>query len=438
MLKKMQKGNTTYAVYDINGLNVEFDEVSIMMINNNRDKKTGLAPIFSESMNGVCSKLLFDITGKVPMSEYLKENHTQTEFKTLMLNLVETIECFDEYMIEVNQIMFDLESVYINIIDGTISFICIAIMDYVQQRTMYDFFKNIVSEYYPTDDNSELRYYKNVRDVTRTQGGFSLENIKKALNNATEISTPHTQQYHEPAQQIVFPPKQNIVETPVAEQGTVTVSPETELDKCADIVQTQNEKTKKGFLESIFGGRKKKKTEVTTSKFQSGLASLKGGKKQEAPVDNESVRQQEADNSKVVNKQGTTVLNANNQQYPRNIGTTVLNTNNNSYNSPGTTVLKQNMIQKQFFLVRIKNNQKFYVNKDVVRIGRDEPNIDINISDNTAVGHRHANIVKKENGYYLIDLNSKNYTYINNVMLQSGEEKLLCNGDIIIFANVLA
>jgi hypothetical protein len=66
-------------------------------------------------------------------------------------------------------------------------------------------------------------------------------------------------------------------------------------------------------------------------------------------------------------------------------------------------------------------------------IGRSPSIADMVIDDN-AVGRIHAQIIKKDNDYYLIDKNSKNGTYLNEVRLDSFEHKLE-NNDLIILAN---
>lgn len=50
------------------------------------------------------------------------------------------------------------------------------------------------------------------------------------------------------------------------------------------------------------------------------------------------------------------------------------------------------------------------------------------------VSRMHAKLMKKTEGLYLIDLNSTNGTYVNGEMLQGGEEYLLEEGDLVAFA----
>ena len=50
------------------------------------------------------------------------------------------------------------------------------------------------------------------------------------------------------------------------------------------------------------------------------------------------------------------------------------------------------------------------------------------------VSRMHAKLMKKPDGIFLLDLNSTNGTYLNGELIQSGEEYLLEEGDLVAFA----
>ncbi|URZ07806.1 DUF6382 domain-containing protein [Clostridium felsineum] len=78
--------------------------------------------------------------------------------------------------------------------------------------------------------------------------------------------------------------------------------------------------------------------------------------------------------------------------------------------------------------------ERIFINKDCFKIGRVSGQVDY-ISDNKAVGKIHAEIRKQGEKYYLIDLNSKNGTFVNGRKINSDELYEIRNGDTIIFAN---
>ncbi len=86
-------------------------------------------------------------------------------------------------------------------------------------------------------------------------------------------------------------------------------------------------------------------------------------------------------------------------------------------------------------LIRKKNNEKISLNKPVFRIGKERSYVDYFVGDNTAISRSHANIIIREDSYFVVDTNSTNHTYVNGVMIQSNEEKAIAHGDIVKLAN---
>ena len=101
-----------------------------------------------------------------------------------------------------------------------------------------------------------------------------------------------------------------------------------------------------------------------------------------------------------------------------------------------TTVLgtSQSQIIKPY-LLRIKNNERIELNKPVFRIGKERSYVDYFVSDNTAVSRSHANIINKDNEFYIVDTNSTNHTYVNGSMIQSNVETKIEHGTKIRLAN---
>ena len=52
------------------------------------------------------------------------------------------------------------------------------------------------------------------------------------------------------------------------------------------------------------------------------------------------------------------------------------------------------------------------------------------------ISRMHVKIMKKEDGLYLLDLNSTNGTFINDQQIASGKEYLLAEGDVVALAYV--
>ncbi|MBQ7014077.1 MAG: FHA domain-containing protein [Oscillospiraceae bacterium] len=634
-------------MYELNHDGASIDEVSVCMINNNQNSAIGLAPIQFEAVNGAYTNMQFDVTGRVTLREYVSRNISQESFRRLMLNLIDTIEGFEEYMIDVRQVLLNIDCTFINELDHSVSFICIAVKGTQQSGDLFNFFREIVENSRVEASGNEFSYFHSVWNVIRSGTGFSLSNMRIAMNSTKTDANAAKQ----PVQQTAAPvqPAPVILQRP-EEPETITVSSQPQFQPQPPVQQPVvppvapiEQDKKKGLFGGLFS-QKKKKPETSSDSYQGGLAGLKNGSgKNESIPPQQPVQQMQpgpaapvmnyaqvqtnpqqqmqmappagttVPNSKmpqnvpqpqnvqpaVVPPMGTTVLQkpmppqqaaasnmaaynsaaqtapqnpappmgttvlqkpmppqqpaANNNMAPYNgtgqtaagpMGTTVLNQSAPSVSTPpkpsvmnpatyaapapspaspmGTTVLTQQPApqpvqaptapaaptmsgtytmptppvppttpppssvmnppgntgygvpqslkktpepvqtfpqtpqQNQYgqtagygaattvlrapasscgVLIRTKNGERIALNKSLIRIGRDRNDLDYCVNDNTAIGHLHANILRRGEDFFIVDLNSKNHTFINGMMIQGGVEIKLFNGDKIRLAN---
>ncbi|MGN0292255.1 MAG: FHA domain-containing protein, partial [Lachnospiraceae bacterium] len=90
---------------------------------------------------------------------------------------------------------------------------------------------------------------------------------------------------------------------------------------------------------------------------------------------------------------------------------------------------------KMLQLRKLRNGQVFKISKDGCIIGKSPDMADFVIEGNQAVSRKHAKISKKNNSYYLSDLDSLNGTYLNGRKVRSKEEAVLRIGDIVRIAD---
>lgn len=110
------------------------------------------------------------------------------------------------------------------------------------------------------------------------------------------------------------------------------------------------------------------------------------------------------------------------------IGTSVLGNHGD-----GTTVLGYDEPEHAASpcLERKKTGEKIWINAPAFRIGKDADRCDGCISDNPAVSRCHADIITRDNRYYIIDLHSTNRTYLDGRLIPMGEEiEIFPNTDI--------
>ncbi|MFK7849107.1 MAG: FHA domain-containing protein [Rhodothermales bacterium] len=91
------------------------------------------------------------------------------------------------------------------------------------------------------------------------------------------------------------------------------------------------------------------------------------------------------------------------------------------------------MVVKLFLKTDTETDQveEFTFEQEHISLGRDKEN-DIHIPDKSrVVSKKHAEITRLEEGYEIVDLGSKNFTYLNSTRLESGRTYMLSDGDVI-------
>ena len=98
-----------------------------------------------------------------------------------------------------------------------------------------------------------------------------------------------------------------------------------------------------------------------------------------------------------------------------------------------TTVL--NAAQTSAYMIRRKKKKKVMVSGPSFTVGKERSRVNYCISDNTSVSRCHARITRKGAQYFVSDMNSTNFTFVNGIKVMPGQEVQLNNGDTIRFAD---
>lgn len=101
-----------------------------------------------------------------------------------------------------------------------------------------------------------------------------------------------------------------------------------------------------------------------------------------------------------------------------------------------TSLLGDNSFSQRFpYLIRKNTFDRIDINKPVFRIGKEKSYVDYFIGDNNTISRLHADIISRDNRYYLKDNNSTNHSYINGTMVQGNQEAELFDGAVITLSN---
>ena len=100
-----------------------------------------------------------------------------------------------------------------------------------------------------------------------------------------------------------------------------------------------------------------------------------------------------------------------------------------------TTLLENSEQVHASSLFRVRTEENISINKPVFRLGKEKSYADYFVSNNNAVSRSHAEIITRGQSVFVIDLNSKNKTYINDQPIPAQQEIEIFNGDRLRLAN---
>lgn len=107
-----------------------------------------------------------------------------------------------------------------------------------------------------------------------------------------------------------------------------------------------------------------------------------------------------------------------------------------NYDEEATGLLNSQCEQIHYAsMFRLLTNETFLINKPVFRIGKEKSYSDYFVANNNMVSRSHADIISRGGKYFIVDLNSKNRTFVNGTPIPAQQEKELHNGDAIRLAN---
>lgn len=101
----------------------------------------------------------------------------------------------------------------------------------------------------------------------------------------------------------------------------------------------------------------------------------------------------------------------------------------------GTALLDDSYHVTYPTLHRLTTGETISVNKPVFRLGKERSYVDYFVTNNNAVSRSHADIITRSDRYFVIDLNSKNHTYINGQVIAIQCETEIFNGDTLRLGN---
>lgn len=481
------QGTHTYLVYTFAEEDV-VDSMSLGMLTNN--KIPGLAQALFMQFDAVkCVK--YDVSAKLSAKQFFAGPVSKKRLLGVFNGIVDALRSAEEYMIDTNTLLLDLDYIFTDVSTCDTVMVCLPVVpDDLAGSNLKEFFKNIM---FTTqfDQTENCDHVAKIINYLNSAPVFSIDEFKKVLETLKQ-DVPVTV-VQRPVQQPVQPnvaaapkaqptvpqpaqkPVQKVAEAPkpvqqpaqkaAAPQPAQKPAPQP-AQKPAPQVQAQATAAKPAEKMSWFYLMQHyNKENAAIYKAQQEAAKRNNAAPASAPAQPAkdlafAVPGQPAKPSFAIPGQPAPAPEPKTpmpkaapapqpaskplpnpvyaaaktpQGQAANFGdTTILD--NNTYD--GTTILNAEPVtQVKPYLIRVKNKERFTLDKAVCQIGSERSFADYYIGDNRAISRSHATIINRNGEYFVTDNNSTNHTYVDDNMIQSNQEVKLSHGTKLRLAN---
>lgn len=181
------QGTHTYLAYQFKDKE-NIDTMSLGMLSNN--KVAGVAPIVYVQIDGD-SFAKYDITSKVTAREFLEGHVNKKRLIGLFSSIITAIISAEEYMIDVNTLIFDLDYIYVDATTCKAEMVCLPVLG--KDNSEFDlglFFKNIMFsvQFDPTESSEYItrimNYLNGAKNLNVAEFKVKLDELKNQHNEA--------------------------------------------------------------------------------------------------------------------------------------------------------------------------------------------------------------------------------------------------------------
>lgn len=371
------------------------DSVAEGMLDNNNI--AGLLP-FTHTRADNISLIKYDVTSFMTLSELLEGCIKRESVISVIDEILETYTDIENYLIAPDSLILDSEKIFYSRDDGHIHMILNPVINTgTLNMPLNIFLKNLICRI-KFDSTENCDYIGKMLGYLNSSREFSAEDFRYIVNEQKASSDKTAEDRHQAVTDDEKIPSMECSEHTTEEKEPVFVlkKPQTDrdnepensfrlpLDFYADDENSDESRNRKSIFSKIFGeSRVKNKTRKKES-------------------DDDSVLVQYCDKNGNVSRE-------------------------ESYENETVLLGSQIKPESSSFLLRIRNNEKIFLRKNSFRIGTEKKSVDYCINDNCAVSRFHAEIIHRNNSFFIVDNNSTNHTFLNEHEIKSRYEMKLQN-----------
>ena len=320
-------------------------------------------------------RLVYQLTGYIPLKQFLLTPLNKETFADILQNIVDIMNSMKAAFFNTYQLMMNFDCVMVNPAQRTLYFVYLPIQNLTPTAVLRDFLQGIV-QYATFSKSEDTSYIKDYIAILNSGVAFSQFELEQYIISLTGRKKPQ--------------PEGRICPRCRCAAGKTAVF-------CPDC----------GL---------KLTGQTSSSKYIYDPADNSGQAEKPIPVTAAAAAQPAPRSVPEEKEQG---------------GTTVLG---DTTTIGGTTILSDNIPQgPKGYLVRQKNEERIDIDADAFRIGHGQVGYDV--TDNTAVSRKHADILTRDGHFFIIDLGSTNGTFIDDRRITPDTEMELYSGTRVRFAN---
>lgn len=452
----------------------QLDRMTMGMLRNNQIQ--GILPIQYSQVDAE-RWIKYEVRAMIPLHAYLSGRLSRKKTLALFDQVIETFILAEDYMIDAAFIILNPNYIFVNALTGKIGIICLPVSGFVSDVTLRDFLISITGRgQFDPEENCD--YVMKIRNFV-SGASFSILQLKKMIEELSGESVQRS--YRERPADETAAAEETGGQTAVAvgsvaqmmNQGTAAgqikeavfaysggqgaAQENGEGREPKGCVSGSGEKGKRDKEKKGLFGRKKKKKEKRSSDDSMsvsgmeipgmeipgmGIPGMDSGKRPAAseepaaiPTDVSAGFETVPDSAKELPASDSLaglselIAGKNLAGHAGNMPEWKVSPDYDSVAiSDSTVFLNVNEKETAAVLKRVRTGETVTLEKEQVVLGKDTSRVDFCISGNSTVSRVHARIVRRDNQYFVIDDNSMNHTYVNDMQIAAGQEFPLQSG----------
>lgn len=318
----------------------------------------------------------------------------------IFISMAETVINARSYMIPEEYFVFDPNYVFLNMLNGQVSMICLPLNQSDCENTMKSAFSEILDKI-TTDSREPDDYVEYLKEYIK-QDKFSVDSILDLMRRLLR-------------NEIVIPKKPDSM----TNQSEIRW---TNRDAHCRVIQSDAQEQKEKSIRTLSSVKAEIEKNKTDFKIRS-LTDVRDemGKDSDEKTVNVSFDQQKEDS---------------------HLEAGCLSESKEELTYRDTELFRESedddsskLDGARYYLIRLSTKERISIIGREFVIGRSAEQADYAIKDNIWISNIHASILKTNEGCFIRDLGSLNHTYLNDTLIEVRTEKLIPNGAIIRMGN---